>query len=60
MLPLLPILVPAIVPLRIPVSASIVVAASSVSVSRLVSHLSRIVRDHAARLYRAHFLSEFI
>ena len=60
----MPILVPAarisIIP-RIPVSAPIVAAASSaVSESRLVSHLSRIVGDHAAQLDRAQFLSEFI
>ena len=60
----MPILVPAarisIIP-RIPVSAPIAAAASSaVSESRLVSHLSRIVGDHAAQLDRAHSLSEFI
>ena len=68
-LTVMPILVPAaifIVPLRIPVSAPIATAASPavwnkfISVSRLVSHLSRIVGDHAAQLDRAHSLSEFI
>jgi len=61
MLPLLPVLMPAasIVPLTIPVSTSIATS-PVVSVSCLVSHLSRIVRDHAARLDRAHFLREFI